>query len=224
MPDSTWIKIDTQEQRISNPFSLIDWIKNNRQTAIGILVISIAILVFGIFFYINYSKTQETAQKQLFIAQQLAYTGKLEEGVKLLSEVETNFPNKPEADFAIFTKGDLYFNNGEYQKAIYEYEKILKRNTNKDLHPFALYSIAKSYQAIPDYNTAIVKLKDFLSKYPENFLTGQVYLSLAYIYEKQNDMVNAKETYEKIMVLFPETQWAQLAKDKLNPTKPNSKK
>ncbi|PIS47419.1 MAG: hypothetical protein COT17_03595 [Elusimicrobia bacterium CG08_land_8_20_14_0_20_51_18] len=217
MPDSTWIKSGNENPEQS--FNLLAWVRDNRQTAIGILVIGFAIAIFGVFFYVNYSKTRETAQKQLFIAQQLSLSGRLDEGMKQLTEVETGFSSKPEADFAIFTKGDIYFARGEFQKAITEYEKIVARKSNPDLVPYALYSMAKSYQALPDYNASVIKFKDFLSKYPEHFLSGQTYMSLAYVYEKLNDKQNAKETYEKVAVLFPDTQWAENARQKLNPVK-----
>jgi tetratricopeptide (TPR) repeat protein len=218
MPDSTWIDNGTQiETKTSD--KIILWIKNNRQTSLGILVILGIILVFSISFYINYSKNTENVQRQLFLAQQVAFGGRTDVGIKQLTEIENNYPNRPEADFAIFTKGDLYFSNEKYKEAISEYEKIINKPRNQDLIPYALYSISKSYQAMADYNKAISMAKDFLSKYPEHFLSAQVYMSLAHCYEKTGDISSANETYEKITVLYPDTLWADEAKTKIKTKK-----
>lgn len=216
MPDSTWINSDSQNLKKSSIEIILNWIKNNRQTAIGIAMIIVLMIIISIAFYVNYSKNSQTAQKQLFIAQQVAYGGRIDAALKQLTDVENNFNSRPEADFAIYNKGDIFFDQGQFKEAAQEYNKVLQRKSNKDLLPYAAYSLAKSYQAMQDYDTAIVKLKDFISAWPEHFLCGQAYSSLAYIYQKKGDLASAKEINQKITVLFPQTDWAEEAKSRLS--------
>lgn len=216
MPDSTWVNEGSQTVKKNSVEVFLQWVKENRQTAIGIAAIAAVMIVLAVVFSINYAKNSETAQKQLFIAQQVAYGGRTDAGLKQLTDVENNFTSRPEADFAIYTKGDIFFNQGKFKEAASEYEKILKRKTNADLLPYAAYSIAKCYQGLEDYDSAIIKLKDFITAWPDHFLCGQAYSSLAYVYQKKGDLSAARETYEKITVLFPDTGWAQEAKLKLS--------
>ena len=223
MPDSSWINSNSQTQEKSAGEKILDWISQNRQTALGILAIAGFAVILLIVFSYTRSKNAQNAQKELFIAQQVAQGGRIEAGIKQLTEVENKYSSRPEADFAIYTKGDIYFSQGLYKEAAAEYEKILKRNTHKDILPYAAFSLAKSYQAMGDYDTSVIKFKDFIAAWSDHFLCGQAYMSLGHIYTKKGDWPAAKEIYEKVTVLFPDTGWAQEAKVKLSviPSKKN---
>ncbi len=226
MPDSSWIDSGANAPQKTSFEKALEWINHNRQTALGLIVLAAAAAVLILVFSYNASKTAQNAQKELFIAQQVAQGGRLDAGLKQLNEVENKYSSKPEADFAIYSKGDIYFAQGQYKEAAAEYEKILKRQNHRDLLPYAAYALAKTYQAMGDYDTAIIKLKDFIAAWSDHYLCGQAYISLAHIYSSKGDFNAAKEVYEKITVLFPDTGWAEQAKIKLSvlPNNQNKKK
>lgn len=208
MPE-TWIKT---ENSIENKDFIYTWIKRNRQTFISIIAIIIAIIIIISVVLINLSKNRETAEKYMFLAQQYLAAGKIDESISQLDIVEKNFARYPQSDFAMLKKGDIYFLQQNYAKAIEQYNNAYNKISNKELLPFALYSMAKSYQALRDYNNAILKFNDFINKYPDHYLLPEIYLSLAITYEAKNEKELAKQTYQKIMVLYPQTQWEDLAK------------
>lgn len=58
----------------------------------------------------------------------------------------------------------MYFNDGEYDRAIAEGEAILNANTNQDLHAEFHKIIGESYFMKKDYNNAYPHLKEYIQK------------------------------------------------------------
>jgi len=85
MPDTTWIAGGKAEAAAA-PGAVelaLDWIKKNRETFIGSLVILVAAAIFAVYFFMHYRGLRDTAWKNLFMAQQLGYSGNVAEAQKL---------------------------------------------------------------------------------------------------------------------------------------------
>ncbi|NLH39513.1 MAG: tetratricopeptide repeat protein [Elusimicrobia bacterium] len=212
MPESTWVKDKDNSQKND---AVYRWIRENKQTVWSIIAIIVAAIIIAIVIFINLSKNKETAEKYYFVAQQYYAAGKMDEALEQLDIIEKNFSKYPSGDFARLLKGDIYFTNGNYPKAIEAYINASRKISNKELVPFASYSVAKTYQALKDYDKAIPMFSTFVNAYPDHYLTPEVYMSLAISYETkgQNDL--AKETYQKITILYPQTQWESIAREAL---------
>lgn len=213
MPESNWIKGTTEEE--NKPNALWQWIKENRQNFFAIVAIIVALIIITIAVYLNLSKNRETAEKYLFIAQQYFIQGNTDKALETIKIIEDNFSKYPAYDFALFLKGELFFSQGNFAKAIEEYQNVRKKIKNKDLLPFADYSIIKSFQALKDYQNAISQSEEFIKSYPDHYLTPEIYLALAISYATTKQTEKAKETFEKLSILYPQTSWEQLAKEAL---------
>ena len=214
MPDSTWI----DSGKIEAPKTMdkaLGWIKANRETFIGASVITLAAVIFAVYFLMHYLDLRDTAWKNLFIAQQIGFSGHQTEAQTQLTSIETNYSNTSAYGYAILTNGDIFFTQGKFKEAEAQYSKLLTGGP-KDLRPFALYSLAKTKDAALDFPAAQAQYKDFLSAYPEHFLAPEVHWSLASAYEAGGNAAEAKNTWEKIVLLYPETSWAAQAKARLS--------
>ncbi|MCX5784110.1 MAG: tetratricopeptide repeat protein [Elusimicrobia bacterium] len=222
MPDKTWIDSGKSEapKRMDKALA---WIKNNRETFIGTAVIVLAALIFAVYFFVHYSDLRDTAWKNLFIAQQVGFSGHAAEAQTQLSSIETTYPNTSAYGYAILTNGDIFFAQGKYKEAEAEYSKLLTGGA-KELRPFALYSLAKNKEAAGELPAAEAQYKDFLSAYPEHFLAPEVQWSLAHCYEAAGNADETKNAWEKIVLLYPETSWAAQAKARLAPPAEPAKK
>lgn len=221
MPDTTWISGGTIEHTgPTKTDQALLWIKNNRETFIGSLVILVAVAIFAVYFFMHYRGLRDTAWKNLFMAQQAGFGGNLPVAQQQLTAIETSFGSTSAAPYAMLTKGDILFAQAKYKEAAAEYSKVL---TNKDLAPFAAYSLGKTKEADGDLPGAQAQYTEFLAKHPEHFIAPEVHSSLAraQLLAGANDL--AKTTYEKISLLYPDTAWAMEAKARLAPPAPGKK-
>ncbi|MBO4556210.1 MAG: hypothetical protein J5706_05570, partial [Elusimicrobiales bacterium] len=81
MPSSTWVESKKKTEQVKKSKAVIDWIKENRETFWGGIGIFAAIVLFIVFFSANYSKVQKNAWQSLFMAQQNAYGGNIEQAL-----------------------------------------------------------------------------------------------------------------------------------------------
>ena len=217
MPSETWIASGTPDAAPDKIETALGWIKKNRETFIGSVVILLAIIVFSVYFLIHYRGLRDTAWKSLFIAQQQAGGGNFAQAQQQLAAIEASYGSTSAAPYATLFKGDMLFAQGKFKEAAAEYSKL---TNSKDVAPFAIYSVGKSKEAEGDLAGAQVAYSDFLLKTPEHFIAPEVHSSLARTQELSGSADLAKTTYEKIVLLYPETSWAMQAKAKLTPQPP----
>lgn len=215
MPDTTWIAGGKVETTGPSKFDLaLGWIAKNRETFIGSLVILVAAAIFGVYFFMHYRGLRDSAWKNLFMAQQTGYGGNVAAAQQQLDTITASFGSTSAAPYATLTKGDIFFAQGKFKEAAAEFAKVAK---DKDLGPFAAYSLGKSKEAEGDLPGAMAQYSDFLSKHPEHFIAPEVHASLARTQELSGAKDLAKATYEKIVLLYPDTTWAMQAKARVQP-------
>lgn len=214
MSSETWIASGRADSVPGTLDLILNWIKKNRETFIGSVVILLAIIVFSVYFFIHYRGLRDTAWKNLFMAQQVGYGGNVTQAQQQLAAIEASYGSTSAAPYATLTKGDMLFAQGKFKEAGAEYAKLVNA---KELAPFAVYSAGKCKEADGDLAGAQVQYSDFLLKNPEHFLAPEVHASLARTQELSGSSDLARTTYEKIVLLYPETSWAMQAKAKLTP-------
>lgn len=217
MPDTSWIAGGKIEHTGPSRYDLaLHWIKKNRETFIGSLVILVAAIIFAVYFFTHYRGMRDTAWKTLFMAQQIGYGGNIAQAQQQLETIEKSYGSTSAAPYATLTKGDILYAQEKFKEAEAEYAKVL---TNRDLGPFAAYNVGKAREAAGDLAGAQVQYSDFLAKYPDHFIAPEAHASLARLQELAGTPELARATYEKISLLYPETTWAMLAKARIAPAK-----
>lgn len=233
MSESTWIS-SGQSITPGKMDNFAAWVKRNRDTVVGALVITIVATIFGIWVVSHYSQVREAAWKNLFIAQQTGFSGNFDEATKQLDSLTANFSRTNAMPYAGLTKGDFLFRQNKFAEAAQEYTKVSVSAPDL-LKPFAVYNMGKAKEANADLAGAQADYRAFLTAYPEHFLAPEVQTALANSLELANNQAEAKSIYEKITLLYPDTTWATSAKAKLEPpqaakpvqqtiTKPGKKK
>ena len=219
MPENTWIASGKAEvpQKTDKAFA---WIKSNRETFIGSLVILVAAIIFGVYFFMHYRGLRDTAWKNLFMAQQLGFSGNPDQAQQQLAAIEANYGSTSAAPYASMTKGDIFFAQNKFKEAGEQYTKVLN---DKELGAFASYNLGKCKEAAGDLAGAQAQYSDFLSKTPEHYIAPEVHASLARSQELAGAKDLAKLSYEKISLLYPDTTWAMMAKARLTPPAPAKK-
>lgn len=218
MPDTTWIHSGQPDAAPGKAHSALAWIKTHRETFIGSVVITLAAILFAVYFFIHYRDLRDTAWKNLFIAQQVGYSGNVPQAQEQLSAIAKTYSNTSAAPYAVMTSGDILFAQNKFNEAGEEYSKIL---SDKTVGPFAAYALGKCKEAQGDLAGAQAQYAEFLAKNPEHFLAPEVHASLARAQELSGAKDLARTTYEKIVLLYPDTAWAMQAKARLEAKAPN---
>jgi TolA-binding protein len=211
MPETTWIASGKAEapKKADKAF---EWIKNNRETFIGSIVILVAAIIFSAYFFMHYRGLRDAAWKNLFMAQQMGYAGNIPQAMQQLDGITASYGSTSAAPYALMTKGDILFAQNKFQEAAAEYTKALN---DKNVGPFASYNLGKCKEAAGDLAGAQAQYSDFLSKTPDHYLAPEVHASLARCQELSGATDLARTSYEKIALLYPDTSWAAQAKARL---------
>ena len=216
MPSSTWIESKKKVEPVKKSMALVDWIRENRETFWGGVAIVAAVIAFAIFFSVSYSKVQKNAWQALFMAQQNSYAGNMDESKKIIADLVKNYGRSSAVPFALMLDGDIDFAKGQYEEAEQSYSKALKK-AESQLEPVLLFNIAKTYEARRNWDEAIKRYESFLKKYPGHYTAPEVHTNLAIVFARSGKAAESKAAFEKITVLYPDTEWAEQAKATLNP-------
>lgn len=220
MPENTWIATGSVQAEPSFLEKALDWIKNHRETFIGSVVILLGVIAFSAYFFVHYRGLRDTAWKNLFIAQQIGFQGNVPQAQEQLAAIERSYGRTSAAPYATMTKGDIFFAQGNFKEAGDEYAKVLG---DQEVGPFALYNLGKAKEAASDLPGAMAQYSEFLSKYPEHFMAPEAHASLARAQELSGSGDLARTSYEKIVLLYPDTGWAMQAKARLGQGAPAKK-
>lgn len=134
----------------------------------------------------------------------------LPHATKELKAVEQNFSRTRAAFEARLKLGDLYFNHGEFSKALPWYDKALDSapgNLEKVLTLSSLgyvkENLGQPAEAIQIYQKAI--------NLGEGSLKGDLLMGIARGYEAVHDLAKARSTYDQILFDLPSTEYAKSA-------------
>jgi tetratricopeptide (TPR) repeat protein len=210
MPSSTWVASGEPELKPRRTDQVVNFVKQKRETVVAASVVLIAAIILGAWFYLHYRQINDTAWKQLFIAQQTGFSGAYAESEKKLDEVASGFTSSDAAPYAVMSKGDILFRQEKYKEALEEYKKLLAGPAF--MRPFAIYNAGKAREAMGASAEAAADYRDFLAKYADHMLAPEVHFSLAAVQERLGDKEGAKAAWEKIAILYPETSWSEAAK------------
>jgi tetratricopeptide (TPR) repeat protein len=179
------------DQFLSSTDKAMLFFTNNRSTVIGSVL---AILVIGISLvgYQNYQQTQTMKFEAMYFDMEEAI--KIEEAKgsnpeSQLVKIRDQISGKSHQNRASLLLADVYFQNGDFDKAKSTYQVI--RNNSLGLnYQMANVGLAYTHEALGDYKKAINLFKLAIDT-NDNFPLFQVYWSLARCHENNKDISNA---------------------------------
>lgn len=134
----------------------------------------------------------------------------------------TNKPEERPAD-VLAKQGMDYFKDGKYRKSIQTFERL------KDWYPFSKFAIlaelkiADAYFVLEEFDNAILAYDQFESLHPRNEATPFVIYRIGLSYFNQMDTIdrdqtaarNAVDTFERLIMLYPDNPYSEKAKGHL---------
>lgn len=199
-----------------------DYISDNKKRFYSIVtaIIVATIIATGIYMYWNhyqYSAKEMYARANNNLLQTIENPENANKNIKLFQELIEKYPHSWSARMAHYHLGNIYYNLGEFDKAIADYKKFVSsRISDKAGIKFlALTSIGYSYEAKKDYKDALEYFEKALKSNNAGF-ESVAFSNIARIYEQMNDKKNALENYKKALEKATEPSKAILIKYKIS--------
>jgi len=221
-------KISRKELRQPDEFlsfsaRAIEYVRlHSREFAIGIA--SIVVLSLLLWAWTAYSEKKETTASQLVAqAQSLwkpAFPGEATEqagidrpredpvanqrALEILEDVIDNYRRTSACPVARILLGQIYYEEGQYDKAIATYEDFFKsRHPKPELTALAWEGLAYSHEAKGDFAKALGCYEELTQMTLTN-VQGWAYLGLARCYEKLQQFEKALDAYRTLLANQPE--------------------
>ncbi|PKN53396.1 MAG: hypothetical protein CVU55_01880 [Deltaproteobacteria bacterium HGW-Deltaproteobacteria-13] len=184
---------------------ITEYISENKQRfyAIVTAVVLAAIIAFGIYMYwSNYQSSAKEmyAKAQENIAQNVDTPEDAMKNIKIYQELIDKYPKSWSARMAHYHLGNLYYNLGDFDKAIPDYKKFVSSriSDNAGIKFLALTSLGYCYEAKKDYKSAL----EYFEKAQKSDNVGFESIGFRNIgrtYEQLNDKKNALDNYKKAL-------------------------
>ncbi|TAL18722.1 tol-pal system protein YbgF [bacterium] len=113
-------------------------------------------------------KSAEDTKKLYDTGYNLYRQGKYPEARQAFEDYLKGFPDTPLSDNAWFWIGEAFYNEGQYEKAILTYDKIVREFQKGDKIPSALLKQAFAFDALGDQLDAKILLKKLIKEHPDS--------------------------------------------------------
>ena len=113
-----------------------------------------------------------------------------------------------EAAFVLFRKGD-------FSAAAKEFSQFVKVYTSSGYKPSALYWLGSARFARRDFNEAIAHLKGLVNDFPNHARAPEAMLTIGNAQLEIKQPKDARKTFNDLLKLYPTTEAAAAAKDRL---------
>ena len=104
--------------------------------------------------------------------------GKTQTAISSLETVIDRFPSSPYRDDAIFQKAQINFEDGNYQAAINDFSRLIQRNSQSNLVPYAYLRRALAYTNLQQYSQASADYKSIIRNFTVHSTANSALLGL----------------------------------------------
>jgi outer membrane protein assembly factor BamD (BamD/ComL family) len=180
------------------------------------VAVSVLTMIFTGVFILRLRTAEEASSVKLAAAYASFMRGDKKSEIALIDETITKFPKTSAAYHARLIKADFLAEIHEYCEAL----KILTETANNGkpcaIRPLAHARIIYVYDSKKDYFNAMLVSKEFVAKYPNHFLTTDIYLNLAEYYLLSGSKGEAVKVFNEVSANFPSTRAAENARSRLS--------
>ena len=125
------------------------------------------------------------------------HTGNLKDALDSHLSLIFLYPESKEIALARKDMAEIYTRNGEYKKAIGEYQWLVDHGKGEARDDFR-YNIALEYQKLSDFKQSIIELQDILKNSPASSLLPKLYFQIATNYYLDGNKEEAVKTYDTL--------------------------
>jgi TolA-binding protein len=132
---------------------------------------------------------------------------KYSEAAPYFKIVIDEYPNSELVPEAMIALGNNYYNGQDYRKAIDAFSKFIELYPNDSLAEQAKQTLSSSYYMSGQENPQF--LNEFIEQFPSDPKAALAHYNLAVDYYEKGNKEQALEEFRKVVINFPETEYAE---------------
>jgi tetratricopeptide (TPR) repeat protein len=214
MPGTDYFRIKPPTPTEQHFEKAIAWIRTHQErfwATLGTGVMAILLIVL----MVRHRQLQnQDAWNQLGMAQGYLMQSQYDAAAKALEDWNGRFAGTNAASYAKFLKADLLYRTSDYAQSADIYDE-LALSAPLDLRPLALSAQASAEEMAGHLPQAQRLIQQFIDRYPDHFMAASMYLSQARLAEMTGNAASASATYDRFVILYPQSPWTAFAKARL---------
>jgi len=196
--------MEMEKQENSAIVDVINWIKRNKKPFFSTLITVVVVALLITFVCVRIQMVNAAASDRLDMATKIIASGNLDQGLTLIDDVIGTYGNTPAAYRAIVIKASNLLFQKKYDRAEELLKNYIENAKPSVVRPIGYPLLISLYDDNNNLEQAISVSKDFLAKYPDNYLVPSVMENMARMYELSGKQDEAKEVYGELLTKFPE--------------------
>lgn len=186
--------------------------RNSKRFAIGIAVVLVAVVV--VVAVTQHRKRQQTQATELLGEAQMAkWVGETEELVKLYQRVIQQFGSTSSSGEARVALGNLYFEQGEIEKAEAAFQEYLKKYQDDSILTYTSWSgIAACLEEEGRYSEAAQKYRGFADRHQDSAWAARALWDACRCFRLSGEFQEAKMALQQLINFYPDSPLAYRAK------------
>lgn len=182
---------------------------------IGAVVI--AVVVGAAAFYTTYQHDQQAEAGVLFAQGRIAYQeNNFDEALTHLTKLTEEYGSTQSGKEGLMFLGNIYFQKGEYDKAIETFETCARKFSRDDIfYISAQEGIAGCLEGQEKYDEAAAKYESIAKSAADESVITRNLMAAARAYEANGELAEAKEVCQRLVDNYPESKEFQTAQNKL---------
>lgn len=184
---------------------------------IGLGLLLLAGVVVGLLVWRGHQMTREEMAFTLLGKGIILYEqeGKRGESLNAFSELIERYPRTTSGKIALLYRGRGYMLQQDYDRAIADFELLLKRTSKPFLRAIAFNALANSYWAKGDYQKAVDYFQRLIDT-DQEWLRPYALLQLGMCWERLGNKGKAIEAYRRAAQLTPASPWGTVVRARLS--------
>jgi len=193
-----------------------NFVRNNIRYFLG-GIIAIVVIAIAISIFYSMSRSKEAKASELMMEAQTSLSnGDKEEAIDTYNKLIESYSRTGAYVEAALRLGNIYFNDGLYEKAIDIFRKLADRAGGDDVIAYSAESgIAASLENLGRYKEAGERYMRFVRKYPKSAFAPQALFEASRCFRLAGDYSSARHNLEKLSKEYPESLIAYKAEAEL---------
>lgn len=208
-----WAKEEANKNEVADVLERAAlWVRANPQPSLWTALAVVAVIAGTAAFFVRSAKVKEDSWARLSAATLYAQSGYADASLDQIKALTEIHPGTPAAGYARLLAGDILFQQGKFKESEQAYEAALAQANPPALAPMSLSSLALAQEGAGEYSAAAGTAQRFLNAHQDHFLAPLTHAVLARCLAAEGKTKEAKETFQRIEILYPGTYWETWAK------------
>jgi TolA-binding protein len=192
-----------------------------------VLLVTLIVLVVFVVAYFSWSELHKrTRERSTLMAEraqelyeqwlQAEERESLEQELEqLIDQIVDRYPRQYAAQRAFFIRGNVAFENEQWQQAADSYQALADSFPEAYLAPLSLFNAGAAYEQADELDQAIAAYQAVAEEHPESFLVPHALFSLGRLYEAREEFENAFQMYDRLEDEYPLSNWTKIGRNRI---------